>query len=159
MLSRSLKRFLLPAIALAVVVVLVLMTRPRLQSFQGQVMGTTYNVSYVATPFGHPVKEVSALVDKALADVDQRMSTYKPDSELMQFNRAPIGQPFKISPDIVQLVQEARKVSEMSAGAYDITVGPLVNLWALALPNGQKKKGNIRAAPQKCPMHRNLLSG
>ena len=151
MLSRSLKRFLLPAIALAVVVVLVLMTRPRLQSFQGQVMGTTYNVSYVATPFGHPVKEVSALVDKALADVDQRMSTYKPDSELMQFNRAPIGQPFKISPDIVQLVQEARKVSEMSAGAYDITVGPLVNLWGFGPAQWAEKEGQHQGSTAEMP--------
>ncbi|WP_422448915.1 MULTISPECIES: FAD:protein FMN transferase [unclassified Endozoicomonas] len=129
MLSRSLKRSLIPAIIVLVAVFLVLSTRPRLNSFQGQVMGTTYNVSYVATLFSHPVKDVSAVVQDALADVDQRMSTYKPDSELMQFNRAPVGEPFKLSSDIVQLVQQARAISDLSDGAYDITVGPLVNLW------------------------------
>ncbi len=91
-------------------------------------MGTTYNVSYVATLF-HPVRDVSRGIQDALADVDQRMSTYKPDSELMQFNRAPVGEPFKLSGDIVQLVQQARAISDLSDGAYDITVGPLVNLW------------------------------
>ena len=141
MLSRSLKRFLFPAIALAVVVVVVVITRPRLQNFRGQVMGTTYSVSYVATPFGHPVKEVSASVDKVLADLDQRMSTYKSDSELMRFNRSPIGRPFKVSPDIVELVQEARTISEISAGAYDITVGPLVNLWGFGPSQWAEKEG------------------
>lgn len=92
-------------------------------------MGTTYNVSYVANLLSHPVKDVSTVVHNALADVDQRMSTYKADSELMQFNRAPVGQPVKMSRDIVQLVLEAQTISELSDGAYDITVGPLVNLW------------------------------
>lgn len=129
MLSRSLKRSLIPAIIVIVAVFLVLSTRPRLYSFQGKVMGTTYNVSYVATLFSHPVKDVSRVVHDALSDVDQRMSTYKPDSELMQFNRAPVGEPFVLSSDIVQLVQEAQEISDISDGAYDITVGPLVNLW------------------------------
>ncbi len=129
MLSRSLKRSLLPAIFLLLVVFLVLSTRPRLYSFQGQIMGTTYNVSYVANLFTHPLKEVSKAAYDALADVDQRMSTYKPDSELMQFNRSTVGEPFRVSQDIVQLVQEAQAISDMSDGAYDITVGPLVNLW------------------------------
>ncbi|MBO9496688.1 FAD:protein FMN transferase [Thalassotalea sp. G20_0] len=120
---------MIPAIIVLVALFLVLSTRPRLNSFQGQVMGTTFNVSYVATLFSHPVKDVSAVVQDALADVDQRMSTYKPDSELMKFNRAPVGEPFKLSGDIVQLVQQAREISDLSDGAYDITVGPLVNLW------------------------------
>ena len=139
MLSRSLKRMLLPAVVL-LVVFLVLSTRPRLYSFKGQVMGTTYNVSYVAGLFSQPLPEVSRVVHAALADVDQRMSTYKPDSELMRFNRAPVGQPFKISPDIVELVREARVISEMSGGAYDITVGPLVNLWGFG-PGEQPQPG------------------
>jgi len=139
LLSRSLKRTLLPAILLLAVVLLVLSTRPRLYSFQGEVMGTTYNVSYVASLFSHPQAEVSRAVHAALADVDQRMSTYKPDSELMRFNRSPVGQPFPISADIVELVDEARAISELSGGAYDITVGPLVNLWGFG---PEEKPGN-----------------
>ncbi|USE33825.1 FAD:protein FMN transferase [Endozoicomonas sp. SCSIO W0465] len=99
-------------------------------------MGTTYNVSYVATLFRHPVKEVSRVVHDALADVDQRMSTYKPESELMQFNRAPVGEPFTLSSDLVQLVQDAQVISDLSGGAYDITVGPLVNLWGFGPTQG-----------------------
>ena len=144
MLSRSFKRMLLPAVVL-LVVFLVLSTRPRLYSFNGQVMGTTYNVSYVADLFSHPLSEVSPVVHAALADVDQRMSTYKPDSELMRFNRSPVGQPFTVSADIVELVREARVISQMSGGAYDITVGPLVNLWGFG-PREQSQSGSSATA-------------
>lgn len=142
MLSPSLKRSLIPAMIVLLAVCLVLSTRPRLHSFQGQIMGTTYNVSYVATVFSHPVGEVSGVVHDALADVDQRMSTYKPDSELMRFNRAPVGKPFRVSRDIVELVQEAQAVSDLSGGAYDITVGPLVNLWGFGPADGTDAKEN-----------------
>ena len=149
MLSRSLKRLLIPAIIMIAAVFVVLSTRPRLYSFQGQIMGTTYNISYVATLFSHPVKSVSSVVHNTLADVDHRMSTYKPDSELMQFNRAPIGQPFKLSSDIVQLVQEALEISVISNGAYDITVGPLVNLWGF----GPKQWTVVKESPNDGNFH------
>ncbi|MGB0360068.1 MAG: FAD:protein FMN transferase [Endozoicomonas sp.] len=124
-----------PAVVLIIAVLTVLGARPRLYSFQGQIMGTTYNVSYVSDIFDHPVSIVSEKVHAALVDVDKRMSTYKPDSELMQFNRSEVGKPFQVSPDLVELVVQAKGISNMSGGQYDITVGPLVNLWGFG-PSG-----------------------
>ena len=92
-------------------------------------MGTTYHVSYVSTPFSHPVEDISKVVYEALHDVDLRMSTYRENSELMRFNRTPVGEPFKVSKDLVELVEASQRFSKMSDGAYDVTVGPLVNLW------------------------------
>ena len=107
-------------------------------------MGTTYNVSYVSTLFNQNANTVAQAVHAALSDVDRRMSTYKPDSELMQFNRAPIGVPFKVSPDLVALVSEAETISTLSNGAYDITVGPLVNLWGFG-PKQYRTDTNVQA--------------
>ncbi|WP_157674245.1 FAD:protein FMN transferase [Endozoicomonas ascidiicola] len=135
MLSHSLKRYVFPAVVLVIAVLAVLGTRPRLNSFQGQIMGTTYNVSYVSDLFSHPVDDISKKVHAALVDVDQRMSTYKPDSELMQFNRSEVGLPFKVSPDLVDLIVQAEAISVMSDGEYDVTIGPLVNLWGFG-PSG-----------------------
>ena len=129
MLSRSVKRSIIPAVLLIVVVAVVLGTRPKVYSFEERIMGTTYHVSYVSDLFSHPVKEVSEKVHAALMDVDQRMSTYKSDSELMRFNRSEVGKPFKVSEDLVQLVTQARKLSVLSGGLYDVTIGPLVNVW------------------------------
>ena len=129
MLTRSYKRSLLLGLLLLLVAFYVLSTRPRLNTFNGRIMGTTYSVSYVSTMFKHPVKDVSVLALKALESVDERFSTYKPESELMQVNAAPVGEPIKVSPQFMRMMTEARYLAEISDGAYDITVGGLVNLW------------------------------
>ena len=129
LLTRSYKRSLLLGIVLLIAAFYVMGTRPRLKHFQGHTMGTTYSISYAATLFSDPVKAVQADVDRELEAINDKMSTYRPDSELMQFNRAPIGKPFKASDELVDLVQRSLYFSRISDGAYDVTVGPLVNLW------------------------------
>jgi thiamine biosynthesis lipoprotein len=57
------------------------------------------------------------------------MSTYRDDSEISRFNRAPAGEWFAVSPAVVRVVETARAISEKSGGAMDVTVGPLVRLW------------------------------
>ena len=153
MLSRSSKQLILPGIALILVTIAVLATRPRMNVFNGKIMGTVYNVNYVSTVFEHPVSDISEKVHAALADVDQRMSTYKKDSELMQFNRAPIGVPIKVSEDIIRLVLQARKYSELSNGAYDISVGPLVNLWGFGPGHWDKRNQQSDHTDQEKPIN------
>ncbi|MCL6414770.1 FAD:protein FMN transferase [Aestuariirhabdus sp. Z084] len=102
--------------------------RAEVHSLEGLTMGTSYNVKYVANP--QLTKEQISLAAKtALDDVDQRMSTYRNDSELMRFNALPSGSELKVSPDLIELVQISQYLSGISDGAYDVTVGPLVNLW------------------------------
>ncbi len=103
--------------------------KPRTHRFAGSTMGTRYNVTYQAPWWQVKKQQAINAVHNAVTDIDQRMSTYKYNSELMQFNRAEIGKPFKLSQDIVKLIQTADKISEISNGAYDITIGPVVNLW------------------------------
>ena len=150
MLTRSYKRSLLLGLLLLLVAFYVLSTRPRLNTFNGRIMGTTYSVSYVSTMFKHPVKDVSAVAHQALESVDGRFSTYKPDSELMQVNGAPVGEPVQVSPQFMQVVKEAHYVSEISDGAYDITVGGLVNLWGFGPAHWkQRDKQGLHAGNQK----------
>ncbi|MDP0563481.1 MAG: FAD:protein FMN transferase [Candidatus Endonucleobacter sp. (ex Gigantidas childressi)] len=113
----------------------VLITQPRIKQFEGKTMGTTYHVSYVGAVFFDSSDDISKKVHEVLHDVDLRMSTYREDSELMQFNRAPLTTAFKVSSDIVDLVKQSQRISAMSDGAYDVTVGPLVNLWGFG-PSG-----------------------
>lgn len=70
-------------------------------------------------------RELQGLLDKANA----ALSTYQPDTELMRFNRAPVGEWAPVSPLLFRAVSAALSVSAASQGRYDITVGPLVNLW------------------------------
>lgn len=110
-------------------------TSPSLKVLHGQIMGTTYNIKYVTNRATPSEKDVGMQVHRALQDVDDRMSTYKPDSELMQFNRSPLNKPFPASADIVKLIAESQIISRMSDGAYDVTIGPLVNLWGFGAGN------------------------
>lgn len=100
--------------------------------FSGSTMGTTYNVTLVAEA-GKPLElDVEALqtgLDAELARINQQMSTYIEDSELMQFNRSGIDRWQTLSEPLAEVLTISQSISERSGGAFDITVGPLVDLW------------------------------
>lgn len=146
LLTRSYKRSLLLGIVLLIAALYVMGTRPGLKHFQGYTMGTTYSISYAATLFSDPVKAVQADVERALEAINDKMSTYRPDSELMQFNHAPVGKPFKASDELVNLVHRSLYFSRISDGAYDVTVGPLVNLWGFG-PSEKDSQQPEKAMP------------
>lgn len=107
--------------------------------FAGNTMGTSYQVR-LALP-GHDAPLVAAAharVGAALDDVDSRMSTYKPDSELSQLNRRTDDQPLVVSPDTMAVFEAARDVSRITAGAFDVTVGGCVNAWGFG-PTGSRR--------------------
>lgn len=92
-------------------------------------MGTTYCVELVALPAGVDADDLRAEVDRIIQSVDERMSTYAPDSELSRFNAAASTDWFPVTADTQAVVAEALRVSRLSDGAFDVTVGPLVDLW------------------------------
>jgi thiamine biosynthesis lipoprotein len=57
------------------------------------------------------------------------MSTYRYDSEISRFNRAPVDTWFAVSGEFYSVLSAALAVGRDSAGAYDVTVAPLVDLW------------------------------
>lgn len=118
---------------LALLVVSLLLTgcesSPAPQKFSGHIMGTTYNVTVVMKPEKESIQTLSEGMHQVLVDVDQKMSTYKPDSELSRFNRLPPDQSLRVSADTGFVVEQALRLAYDSQGAFDPTVGPLVNLW------------------------------
>jgi thiamine biosynthesis lipoprotein len=82
------------------------------------------------------VDTASSRIPEVLNKIDAMMSTYKPDSELSRFNQHQSTEPFKVSPEMIEIFQAARKVSDATNGAFDITVGPIVNAWGF----GPEKK-------------------
>jgi thiamine biosynthesis lipoprotein len=92
-------------------------------------MGTTYQAKLVAKPGEVDTGSLHKEVEQALAEIDRQMSTYRPDSELSQFNRTPANQWFPVSAAVAEVAAAARDISEKTDGAMDVTVGPLVRLW------------------------------
>jgi thiamine biosynthesis lipoprotein len=70
-----------------------------------------------------------------VAELDGIMSDYKKDSELIllckKFATA-VGEPVKVSDDLFTVLQKADELSRKCDGAFDVTVGPVVQLWRLA---------------------------
>jgi thiamine biosynthesis lipoprotein len=102
-------------------------SRPEVINISGTKMGTSYHITVVAD---QPAPaDLAARIDAALDLVDLSMSTYKPSSELSQFNQLPVNQQQAISAEFSQVLDVSRDVWAQSSGAFDPTVGPLIDLW------------------------------
>jgi thiamine biosynthesis lipoprotein len=95
----------------------------------GRTMGTALTVK-VVVPSEPKVSQsaVETAIRDAVDAVDFSMSTYRDDSELSRFNRHGTTV-FEVSESLIEVVMEAQRVAELSGGAFDITVGPLVDAW------------------------------
>ncbi len=90
-------------------------------------MGTKYSVK-IFDPPDFPT-DVRLAVDAELRRVNDQMSTYLKSSELGRFNASSSTDWFEVSRDTARVVQFAQEVAEKTDGAFDVTVGPLVNAW------------------------------
>ena len=106
-------------------------TAPALHIFDGATMGTTYAVRVVtADTWDQPRRDrIRDLIQAALDDVESKMSHYRSSSELSRFNQTRATAPFPVSAETFDVVRHAYELSELTGGALDITVGPLVNAW------------------------------
>ncbi len=90
----------------------------------GETMGTTYR----ATVPAH-VAHLKPRIDALLKGIDAQMSTYRPNSELSRLNTNQSVDWLSVSPELFAVIQAAQEVSIATGGAFDVTVGPLVNFW------------------------------
>ena len=98
----------------------------------GATMGTDYSVKIAANSLD--TANVKRQVEATLDAVDLMLSTYRPESELSRFNADPSTEWQTVSGEFCAKVEQALNISEMTDGAFDITVGPLVNLWGFGPP-------------------------
>jgi thiamine biosynthesis lipoprotein len=77
-------------------------------------------------------REASAAAFRELAATNDRMSDYKESSELSLLCRMSGQGPQHVTDPLWEVLSASRKYSEMSGGAFDVTVGPLVKLWRRA---------------------------
>lgn len=101
----------------------------RAATFGGETMGTVYSVTIADAGDDADVARLARTVKAELDAVNARMSTYLEDSELSRFNRSRSTDWQPASAQLVAVLSEALRVSALSDGAFDVTVGPVVNLW------------------------------
>ncbi len=64
-----------------------------------------------------------------ISALEEKMSDYRNDSELMQVCERAVGRWVKVSPELFYVLWRAQRLAQQTEGAFDITVGPLVALW------------------------------
>ena len=101
---------------------------PPVTTLRGQTMGTLWTVKLVV-PAGAKVDDLQRGVQGEVDRVVAQMSTYEPESDLSRFNRAPAGSWQTLPPEFFGVLDYALQLAHDTGGAYDPTVGPLVNLW------------------------------
>jgi FAD:protein FMN transferase len=118
-------------------------------SFEGGIMGTTYHITVVAELTDVASASTAEAIEHALKHVDGKMSTYKTDSEISMLNQAPGGVYVPLSAETFAMLQLALEINRETEGAFDCTVGPLVNAWgfgpaALENPPTEEELAGLR---------------
>ena len=103
--------------------------REALNVLRGPTMGTTYTVKIAEPVTPDAAASLKIRIDEVLGRINRSMSTYDPESELSRINRSGAEQWIEVSGDLFEVLSIAATVHGDSGGAFDVTVGPLVNLW------------------------------
>jgi thiamine biosynthesis lipoprotein len=105
----------------------------------GLTMGTTWSLIMLPAPGGTDTLALKQRLQGRLDEINGLMSTYDPASELSRFNAQTGTDWFALSDDTAQVIELSLAVSELSGGAFDVSVGPLVDLWGFgATQRGDK---------------------
>jgi FAD:protein FMN transferase len=99
--------------------------------FRHPAMGTLFNLTLYA-PDVYTAEAAADAAFKRIDALEDIMSDYQADSELLRFCDQPYGKPVALSADLFDVLQRAQTIAKLSDGAFDVTVGPYVRLWRFA---------------------------
>ena len=120
---------------------------------QGQIFGTFWLATFPDDWSEQQAQQLEEGIVRELDAINQAMSTYLEDSELNQLNRYEVGEWMSISPELLEVLTVSQRISEASNGAFDVTVGGLVNLWSFGpehqpeeIPDSEELQKRLTAA-------------
>ena len=120
------------------------------------IMGTDVTITVVA----RNAQKGEAAIDAGMAELrrlDAMMSLYKDSSEITKVNLAAGKGPVKVSAEMIEVVEHAAKISALSNGIFDLTIGPLVVLWQMRLKEGTVPTDREIARVQSLVNYRNIV--
>jgi len=112
-------------------------------ALNGPTMGTRWSALFFAQP-GFDRPGIETALQGAVDEVDARMSTWKPDSDLMRLNAAPVGTWVAVSESLSAVLRLGLAIGRASDGAFDIGMGDAVTAWGFG--PGAARTDGIRAA-------------
>jgi FAD:protein FMN transferase len=119
-------------------------------ALNGPTMGTRWSALFFSKPRFDPAP-VHAALQAAVNEVDGQMSTWKPDSDLMRLNAAPVGEWVTMPDRLMQVLRLGLEIGRASDGAFDIGMGDAVTAWGfgpeVAVPDGIRAAMDARRHP------------
>ena len=106
---------------------------PVFSGFSGYAQGSTYSMVFENRKNSNP-QDLKEKVEKILADFDMSLSVYKDSSIISKINR---NEDVPLDKYFTEVFAKSALISEMTDGAFDITVGPLVKAWGFG-PDAHK---------------------
>ena len=157
-LKRSITRYMKRIFFLIVVTVALFAgcTRARTVQKTETIMGTDVSITVVA----RSMEEGEAAIEAGMAELrrlDAMMSLYKETSEITKVNLAAGREPVKVSPEMIEVVEQAAEISRLSGGVFDVTIGPLVVLWQMRLKEGGVPSDNEIARVRPLVNYQNIV--
>lgn len=99
-------------------------------------MGTSFEV-YLYAPDGRRARELFQVAFDEIERIETALSTYRATSEISRINAHAATGPVTTDPEVFQLLTESLRWSRRSGGAFDITVGRLVEAWGFFRGEGR----------------------
>jgi len=113
--------------------------QPHVVRLSGQTMGTTYTVVAIHRIENIEDQRVLNAIEGRLKRVNDSMSNWDPASEISRFNARRTLKPIEISAEIAEVMTAAYEVHRQSDGQFDVTLGPLIDLWGFgAAPDANR---------------------
>ena len=114
-------------------------------TLHGPTMGTRWSAT-LDLPAGAPVRALEQALAACVQQVDAQMSPWKPGSDLVRLNHAPVGAWVDVPAELLEVLACALDISRLSAGAFDPGAGALVDAWGFGAARDIPDADAIRAA-------------
>jgi len=95
-------------------------------------MGTTWSIHIGQTVDSAKLNQIDTQVREQLELIDKAVSTWNPESELSRFNHSESLTEQKLAIDTLSMIDDALKISELTEGAYDVTLAPVIQAWGFS---------------------------
>jgi thiamine biosynthesis lipoprotein len=129
-------------------------------TFKNKIMGTYYVVKVEKGESKLKTKQIEQEIHGLLTDINMIFSTYESKSELSILNQLSAKTNMMLSSELIEVLNLSQEVHKKSAGAFDVTIGPLVNAWGFG-PDGvrrQPRAEDITKLKSKIGMNKFQLS-
>lgn len=121
-------------------------------ALNGPTMGTRWSALFFAESSVDP-EPIRVALQAAVDDVDAGMSTWKPDSDLMRINAAPVGDWVAVPAQLAAVLRLGLEIGRASGGAFDVGMGDAVMAWGFGPEGAASERIHAAMATARRPAH------